>query len=348
MFLQLNHCDFCSSKGGVLLPGVATKLHFLFDMIILFLQNTQVRLYFIIMKFNNLTLTAEGKARAFIEAKNLKTLWFNTGTLCNLTCKNCYIESSPTNDRLSYLSFDEYLKFMNEAKEEGLNLLEIGFTGGEPFLNKDFPKMLNHSVQQDVEVLVLTNAMKPMLNKRSEILNLDKDKLTFRVSIDHVDQKKHEKIRGKNSYKPMIEGVKWLRDNNFKMSLATRLMWGESEEYTRKTFKAFVLKHELPIDTSSSKDLVTFAEMDVKQDTPEITTDCWKILNKKPNSVMCSSSRMVVKKKGKEQPSVIACTLLPYDEAFDLGPTLKESMQRIYLNHPHCSKFCVLGGSSCS
>ena len=300
------------------------------------------------MKFNNLTLTAEGKARAFIEAKNLKTLWFNTGTLCNLTCKNCYIESSPTNDRLSYLSFDEYLKFMNEAKEEGLNLLEIGFTGGEPFLNKDFPKMLNHSVQQDVEVLVLTNAMKPMLNKRSEILNLDKDKLTFRVSIDHVDQKKHEKIRGQNSYKPMIEGVKWLRDNNFKMSLATRLMWGESEEYTRKTFKAFVLKHELPIDTSSSKDLVTFAEMDVKQDTPEITTDCWKILNKKPNSVMCSSSRMVVKKKGKKQPSVIACTLLPYDEAFDLGPTLKESMQRIYLNHPHCSKFCVLGGSSCS
>ena len=300
------------------------------------------------MKFNNLTLTADGKARAFIEAKNLKTLWFNTGTLCNLTCKNCYIESSPTNDRLSYLNFDEYLKFMIEAKEEGLNLLEIGFTGGEPFLNKDFTKMLNHSVQQDVEVLVLTNAMKPMLNKRSEILNLNKDKLTFRISIDHVDQKKHEKIRGQNSYKPMIEGVKWLRDNNFKMSLATRLMWGESEEQIRKKFKEFIIKYELPINASSTKDLVTFTEMDVKQDTPEITTECWSILNKNPESVMCSSSRMVVKKKGKEKPSVIACTLLPYDEAFDLGPTLKESMQRIYLNHPHCSKFCVLGGSSCS
>ena len=300
------------------------------------------------MKFNNLTLTADGKARAFIEAKNLKTLWFNTGTLCNLTCKNCYIESSPTNDRLSYLNFDEYLKFMIEAKEEGLNLLEIGFTGGEPFLNKDFPKMLNHSVQQDVKVLVLTNAMKPMLNKRSEILNLNKNKLTFRVSIDHVDQRKHEKIRGQNSYKPMIEGVKWLRDNNFKMSLATRLMWGESEEQIRKKFKEFIIKYELPINASSTKDLVTFTEMDVKQDTPEITTECWSILNKKPESVMCSSSRMIVKKKGKEKPSVIACTLLPYDEAFDLGPTLKESMQRIYLNHPHCSKFCVLGGSSCS
>ena len=300
------------------------------------------------MKFNNPILTANGKARAFVEAKKLKTLWFNTGTLCNLTCKNCYIESSPINDRLSYLSFDEYLKFMNEVKEDGLKLLEIGFTGGEPFLNKDFPKMLNHSVQQGVEVLVLTNAMKPMLNNRSKIINLDKDKLTFRVSIDHVDQKKHEKIRGQNSYRPMIEGVEWLRDNNFKMSLATRLMWGESEEQTRKAFKAFTLKYELPIDASSKKDLVTFAEMDIKQDTPEITTECWAILNKKPENVMCSSSRMIVKKKGKEKPSVIACTLLPYDEAFDLGQTLKESMQKIYLNHPHCSKFCVLGGSSCS
>ena len=300
------------------------------------------------MKFSNLTLTANGKARAFVEAKKLKTLWFNTGTLCNLTCKNCYIESSPINDRLSYLSFDEYLKFMNEVKEDGLKLLEIGFTGGEPFLNKDFTKMLNHSVQQGVEVLVLTNAMKPMLNNRSKIINLDKDKLTFRVSIDHVDQKKHEKIRGQNSYRPMIEGVEWLRDNNFKMSLATRLMWGESEEQTRKAFKAFTLKYELPIDASSKKDLVTFAEMDIKQDTPEITTECWAILNKKPENIMCSSSRMIVKKKGKEKPSVIACTLLPYDEAFDLGQTLKESMQRIYLNHPHCSKFCVLGGSSCS
>ena len=300
------------------------------------------------MKFNNLTLTANGKPRAFVEANKLKTLWFNTGTLCNLTCENCYIESSPTNDRLSYLSYDDYLKFMNEVKDDGLKLLEIGFTGGEPFLNKDFPRMLNHSVQQGVEVLVLTNAMKPMLNNRSKIINLKKDKLTFRVSIDHVDQKKHEKIRGQNSYRPMIEGIKWLRDNNFKMSLATRLMWGESEQQTRKAFKAFTLKHELPIDTSSKKDLVTFAEMDVKQDTPEITTECWTILNKKPESVMCSSSRMIVKKKGKEKPSVIACTLLPYDEAFDLGQTLKESMQRIYLNHPHCSKFCVLGGSSCS
>jgi hypothetical protein len=187
-----------------------------------------------------------------------------------------------------------------------------------------------------------------MLNKKSELLNIPKERLTFRVSIDHVDPKKHEAIRGQNSYEPMIEGLEWLRDNHFKMSLATRLMWDESEAQTRTNFKTFILKHDLPIDADSTKDLVTFTEMDVKQDTPEITTECWTILNKNPESIMCSSSRMIVKKKGNAKPSVIACTLLPYDEAFDLGSNLKQSMQKIYLNHPHCSKFCVLGGSSCS
>lgn len=300
------------------------------------------------MKFNNLTLTADGKARAFIEAQDLKTLWFNTGTLCNLTCKNCYIESSPTNDRLSYLSFDEYVLFMNEATDEGFNVSEIGFTGGEPFLNKDFPKMLTHATNYGCDVLVLTNAMKPMLNKKSEILTINRERLTFRVSIDHIDQIKHEEIRGPNSYQPMMKGLKWLKDNGFKMSLATRLMWGESEEETRKAFAKFISINQLPIDAHSTKDLVTFTEMDAKQETPEITTECWSILHKNPDTVMCSSSRMIVKKKGNDKPSVIACTLLPYDEAFDLGSSLKSSMQRIYLNHPHCSKFCVLGGSSCS
>jgi hypothetical protein len=67
-----------------------------------------------------------------------------------------------------------------------------------------------------------------------------------------------------------------------------------------------------------------------------------------PQSVMCATSRMVVKRKGEARPSVVACTLLPYDDAFDLGPTLAEASRAVPLNHPHCAKFCVLGGGSCS
>jgi len=63
---------------------------------------------------------------------------------------------------------------------------------------------------------------------------------------------------------------------------------------------------------------------------------------------MCASSRMVVKRKGEAGPRVAACTLLPYDKGFDMGGTLAEASRSVSLNHPHCARFCVLGGASCS
>jgi hypothetical protein len=63
---------------------------------------------------------------------------------------------------------------------------------------------------------------------------------------------------------------------------------------------------------------------------------------------MCASSRMVVKRKGADSPAVLACTLLAYDEQFELGTTLEEAEKPVALNPPHWAKFCVLGGASCS
>jgi len=299
-------------------------------------------------QFKDPIVTADGSKRAFIEAKKIKTLWFNTGTLCNIECKNCYIESSPKNDRLVYLTFEEVKLFVDEAIDKNLGTNEIGFTGGEPFMNSDILKMIEYSLSKNFKVLVLSNAMKPMLNKKEDLLKLNHQDLTIRVSIDHYQKEKHEEIRGKNTFNVMMEGLLWLNQNNFNYALATRLLWGEQEDQLRKNFNHFIDKYNLKLDAKSEQQLVTFAEMDEKVDTPEITTACWNILDKNPNDIMCSWSRMVVKKKGSQKTSVIACTLLPYEDEFDLGENLKDSLKKIYLNHKHCSKFCVLGGSSCS
>ena len=299
-------------------------------------------------KFKDPIITADGSTRAFIEAKKIKTLWFNTGTLCNIECKNCYIESSPKNDRLVYITFEEVKLFIDEAIDKNLGTKEIGFTGGEPFMNKDVLKMIEYSLSKNFKVLVLSNAMKPMLNKREDLLKINHQDLTIRVSIDHYQKEKHEEIRGKNTFNVMMEGLKWLNQNNFNYALATRLLWGEQEDQLRDNFNLFIDKYNLKLDAKSKEQLVTFAEMDEKVDTPEITTACWNLLGKNPDDMMCSSSRMVVKKKTSPKPSVIACTLLPYEDEFDLGQNLTDSLKKIYLNHKHCSKFCVLGGSSCS
>ena len=299
-------------------------------------------------KFKDPITTADGSTRAFIEAKKIKTLWFNTGTLCNIECKNCYIESSPKNDRLVYITFEEVKLFIDEAIDKNLGTKEIGFTGGEPFMNKDVLKMIEYSLSKNFKVLVLSNAMKPMLNRKEDLLKINHQDLTIRVSIDHYQKEKHEEIRGKNTFNVMMEGLKWLNQNNFNYALATRLLWGEQEDQLRDNFNLFIDKYNLKLDAKSKEQLVTFAEMDEKVDTPEITTACWKLLGKNPDDIMCSSSRMVVKKKTLPKPSVIACTLLPYDDEFDLGQNLTDSLKKIYLNHKHCSKFCVLGESSCS
>ena len=299
-------------------------------------------------KFKDPITTVDGNERAFIEAKRIKTLWFNTGTLCNIECKNCYIESSPKNNRLVYLTFNEVKLFVDEAIDKNLGTNEIGFTGGEPFMNKDILKMIEYSLSKNFKVLVLSNAMRPMLNIKEDLLKLNHQNLVIRVSIDHYQKEKHEEVRGKNTFDAMMKGLLWLNSNNFNYALATRLLWGEEEDQLRNNFNQFIDKYNLKLDAKSKQQLVTFVEMDKKVDTPEITTDCWNILSKDPNDIMCSWSRMVVKKKDMSKPSVIACTLLPYEDEFDLGQSLTNSLQKIYLNHKHCSKFCVLGGSSCS
>jgi hypothetical protein len=93
---------------------------------------------------------------------------------------------------------------------------------------------------------------------------------------------------------------------------------------------------------------VLFPEMDATIDVPEITTACWGILDVHPGAMMCASARMVVKRKGAGRPAVVACTLLPYDPQFELGATLAGAAGAVKLNHPHCARFCVLGGGSCS
>jgi len=83
-------------------------------------------------KFRHPDVTATGERRARVPLLGLRTLWINTGSLCNIACRNCYIESSPENDRLAYISREEAALYFDEVAHERWPVTEIGFTGGEP------------------------------------------------------------------------------------------------------------------------------------------------------------------------------------------------------------------------
>lgn len=313
-------------------------------------------------KFSDPDVTAKGERRARVALRSLRTLWINTGTLCNITCRNCYIESSPTNDRLAYISRAEVASYLDEIARDDLPVTEIGFTGGEPFLNPDMLGMLEDALTRGFEALVLTNAMQPMLRPRIQdgLLALREvfgSRLTLRVSLDHYSKALHEEERGPDTFDKTLEGIDWLAMHGFSVALAGRTCWGESEANARDGYAALIADRGWPIDAHDPASLVLFPEMDERADVPEITESCWGILGKAPADVMCASSRMVVKRRGADAPAVLPCTLLPYDPAFEMGATLADAASAdggmfdhgaVKLCHPHCAKFCVLGGGACS
>ncbi len=304
-------------------------------------------------KFSDPELTAGGEPRAHVSLTDPQTLWFNTGTLCNITCANCYIESSPTNDALVYITREEMRPYLEEITTLGWPVREIGFTGGEPFMNPQMVAMIEDALTRDFDVLVLTNAMRPMMRKsvQEALLALDdaaRTRLTLRISLDHWSQELHDAERGKGSFERTLEGMRWLRDQGFTLAVAGRIAFHESEDAARAGYAALYARENFKIDAQDPGMTVLFPEMDMSVEVPEITTACWGILGKSPRDVMCSSSRMVVKRKGADSPAVLACTLLAYAPEFELGTTLAEADRPVSLNHPHCAKFCVLGGASCS
>lgn len=303
--------------------------------------------------FSHPDWTAKGERRASVQLKALETLWFNTGTLCNIECENCYIFSSPTNDALVYLTSAEVARYLEEIATLGWRTREIGFTGGEPFMNPEMGAMAKAALARGFEVLILTNAMRPMMRPRvqaelAELIAAYGDRLTFRISLDHHDPTRHDEERGEGAFSSSLEGMRWLRDRGARLAVAGRTMWGDDEAEMRAGFAALFKTESLAVDADDPAQMVLFPEMDEKAQVPEITEACWGILNKSPDAVMCSNARMVVKRRGAEAPKVLACTLLAYDEQFELGETLAEAAGEVKLNHPHCAKFCVLGGASCS
>lgn len=296
-------------------------------------------------KFRDPLVTARGERRAEVALTGLATLWINTGTLCNLACRTCYIESSPRNDALVYIGLAEVEAYLDEALALGTR--EIGFTGGEPFMNRDMIPMLRSALERDFDVLVLTNAMRPMRRferELAELANAHGPRLTMRVSLDHHSRVLHEAERGAGSWAKAMDGLKWLSDQGFQVAVAGRRLGGENEADARGSYSRLFAEAGINVAAGT----VLFPGMDEAADVPEISESCWGIVGVSPSAMMCASSRMVVKRKGAERPVVVACTLLPYQDQFAVGGTLGEASGRVMLNHPHCARFCVLGGASCS
>jgi MoaA/NifB/PqqE/SkfB family radical SAM enzyme len=147
---------------------------------------------------------------------HLDELWFQVGgTLCNLTCRHCFISCSPHNRSFGFLDLDTVRRRLDESLPLGVK--EYYFTGGEPFLNPDMTAILELTLQYG-PATVLTNATVFKEDWLSRLRKAEKSSpysLEFRVSIDGPNAETNDPIRGPGTFDRAMRGIRQLVTHGF-------------------------------------------------------------------------------------------------------------------------------------
>jgi len=114
---------------------------------------------------------------------------------CNLLCKFCRIPMSKKYE----MTTEQLTAALNEFSEAGMGIAI--FTGGEPMLRNDLPKLINVTKSHDVFTHIVTNGTY-LKKKIKNIKQID----SLSVSIDGPKEI-HDKLRGPGVFDNAIEGL---------------------------------------------------------------------------------------------------------------------------------------------
>jgi len=291
-------------------------------------------------------LTPGGEPQGYIQPYALRELWFHTGTACNLSCPFCLEGSKPGDGRLDRIKLDDARPLIDEAVALGVE--QLSFTGGEPFIVKDFVNILRYASTY-LPCLVLTNGTDPVLKRLHQIETLVEQPhpIAFRISIDYADEDRHDAGRGVGSFAKAWQSLEALHRRGFKVSIARQMERNEDPTVVQAEFRDLCELHGLPTTTT----IVPFPDFLTPGSNPKVpfvTEHCMTTYQTEESrrAFMCAFSKMVIKKNGTMR--VYACTLVDDDDSYDLGGTLAESLGKRIMMHHHRCYSCFAFGSSCS
>lgn len=119
----------------------------------------------------------------------LQSVFIEITEKCNLKCIHCYREASP--DLNQELNKEDVYSFLNQIDEMGT--FNVFFTGGEPFMRKDFEDILENVYNKGFEIGIFTNGT---ISSPERLILLEKIKPKFvAVSLESLEDSKYRKIR---------------------------------------------------------------------------------------------------------------------------------------------------------
>lgn len=134
---------------------------------------------------------------------------FNLTPNCVCRCRQCDIWKNPPE---RHLSFDEAKIIINRL-HSWLGNCYIFFTGGEPLMNKDLPKIIGYAYSLGIISHINSNAS--LLDKTMAKRLTDNHLFAISISIDGAIAKTHDYLRGvPGTFDKAIKAIKFLQETN--------------------------------------------------------------------------------------------------------------------------------------
>ena len=125
---------------------------------------------------------------------------------CNSKCEFCNFWRDKSLFKKSDAQFEQVKNNLGDLKKIGLKFID--FTGGEPLLNKDLPKILSYAKKLGFFIKLSTNGF--FYPDRAIELKGLPSRIYF--SFDTTSKKEYNKIRGIDGYDKLIESIKIAKD----------------------------------------------------------------------------------------------------------------------------------------
>jgi molybdenum cofactor biosynthesis enzyme MoaA len=276
---------------------------------------------------------------------HLDDLWFQvSGTLCNLTCRHCFISCSPHNHAFGYLDLTTVQRALDESVALGVK--EYYFTGGEPFLNREMTAILETTLRYG-PASVLTNGTifkDEWLARLARAEAASPYSLEFRVSIDGFSAETNDPVRGEGAFERAMTGVGRLVRHGFLPIITVARTNDDDDDAT--LFQGFVtMLRSRGYDHPRVKILPTLrlgAEIERRRgyrDEERVTPEMMAGFDE--GQLICNHSRIVTDR------GVYVCPILIEASDARLGTKLVESLRPFELRH-HACYTCYQYGTLCS
>jgi mycofactocin radical SAM maturase len=123
-------------------------------------------------------------------------------TRCNLRCRHC-LSADLMESPVAELDFDRCCRFLDEL--DRMDVFQVNFGGGEPFLRPDFSDILDYAHLKGIVTCVSTNGT--VIDKRLAARLAAMDLLYVQVSLDGATAATNDVIRGAGTFERILAGI---------------------------------------------------------------------------------------------------------------------------------------------